>query len=372
MINRLAIPLLLMTAMALGMGMTGGLQRLGWDIPPHGPALILAHGPLMICGFFASLIAIERAVALGRSWAWCAPALIVIGSMVAIRWPSPGMALLAGGTALLAAATFALYRRQKSLFNGLLLAAVLYLLTGDAVWWFTRLIPAATAWWMLGLILTITAERLELTRLLPRQRHSQSMLLLVIVLLLSGAVAATSGHPKLLGLALLMLGLWLLRYDIARRNLRMTGLPRFVAICLCAGYAWLIAAGVLFIASATPFGPGSSTYDAALHAVFLGFVFSMVFGHAPIIIPAITRLRVPFHPTFYAPLALLHGSLALRIGAGITGQFTWRLAGGSGNAVAILLFLGAICISLLLGRRTHATHRRARVEPASPSLHNNR
>lgn len=38
-----------------------------------------------------------------------------------------------------------------------------------------------------------------------------------------------------------------------------------------------------------------------LHAVGPGFVFAMVFGHAPIIFPAITRLKIPFHPVFICP-----------------------------------------------------------------------
>ena len=39
----------------------------------------------------------------------------------------------------------------------------------------------------------------------------------------------------------------------------------------------------------------------------------MVFGHAPIIFPAVLRVAVPYHATFYLPLALLHASLAVRL-----------------------------------------------------------
>jgi len=35
-------------------------------------------------------------------------------------------------------------------------------------------------------------------------------------------------------------------------------------------------------------------YDAFLHAVLLGFVFAMIFGHAPIIFPAVLGIRIPF------------------------------------------------------------------------------
>ena len=38
--------------------------------------------------------------------------------------------------------------------------------------------------------------------------------------------------------------------------------------------------------------PGQASYDAALHALGLGFVFSMVFGHAPLIAPALLQQLV--------------------------------------------------------------------------------
>jgi hypothetical protein len=50
-----------------------------------------------------------------------------------------------------------------------------------------------------------------------------------------------------------------------------------------------------------------------LHTLFLGFVFAMIFGHAPIIPPAVLRISETFSGSFYAPLILLHLSLALRV-----------------------------------------------------------
>jgi hypothetical protein len=35
-------------------------------------------------------------------------------------------------------------------------------------------------------------------------------------------------------------------------------------------------------------------------------------GHAPIIFPAVLRVAVPYHPSFYLPLALLHLSLLVK------------------------------------------------------------
>ena len=87
----------------------------------------------------------------------------------------------------------------------------------------------------------------------------------------------------------------------------------------------------------------STAYDAALHAVFVGFVFSMVFGHAPVIVPAVLRVRFPYHPVLYAPLALLHASLAVRVLVSVP-------VGAWGNAAAIALFV-AIAALLVLRMR---------------------
>ncbi|HME69219.1 MAG TPA: hypothetical protein VKM54_05055 [Myxococcota bacterium] len=39
-------------------------------------------------------------------------------------------------------------------------------------------------------------------------------------------------------------------------------------------------------------------YDAILHALFLGFVMTMIFGHAPIIFPALLARPMRFLPAF--------------------------------------------------------------------------
>jgi hypothetical protein len=82
----------------------------------------------------------------------------------------------------------------------------------------------------------------------------------------------------------------------------------------------------------------------------LGFVFSMVFGHAPIIFPAVLRVAVPYHPLFYAPLLLLHLSLALRLAGDAAGAFEWRSAGGLLNAVALAAFILNTVAAVIRGK----------------------
>jgi hypothetical protein len=69
-------------------------------------------------------------------------------------------------------------------------------------------------------------------------------------------------------------------------------------------------------------------YDAALHAVFVGFVISMIFGHAPIIFPAILGVPITYQRGFYVHLILLHLSLIIRLLGDLTTQLDIRRWGG--------------------------------------------
>ncbi len=151
------------------------------------------------------------------------------------------------------------------------------------------------------------------------------------------------------GVGFLGAAAWLARYDVARRTVKIPGLTRYMASALLLGYGWLAGAGVIWITGGL--APGSLTYDAAVHSVFLGFVFSMVFAHAPIIVPAVTRQAVPYHRWFWAPLLLLHATLALRVAADFSGAAGVRQWGGLGNSLAIALFLGVLGSSVARGRR---------------------
>ena len=154
---------------------------------------------------------------------------------------------------------------------------------------------------------------------------------------------------RLSGLAMLALAAWLLRYDIAWLTIHRPGLPRFVAICLLAGYGWLIVGGALALANGMLWaGP---TYDALLHAILVGFVFSMIFGHAPIIFPAILGLRIGFHPVAYLPLALLQVSVVMRVVGDLAPDAQLRMTGGLLGAIAIALYAAAVVVMVVAARQ---------------------
>jgi succinate dehydrogenase hydrophobic anchor subunit len=126
-------------------------------------------------------------------------------------------------------------------------------------------------------------------------------------------------------------------------------LTRYIAICLFGGYFWLAIAGGMFLYHGALYaGP---LYDAALHSVFVGFVIAMIFGHAPIIFPAILGAQIKFYPVFYAHLILLHLSLVTRIIGDLTNQMEIRKWGGLLNETAILLFLALTVFSIIKGRK---------------------
>jgi hypothetical protein len=73
----------------------------------------------------------------------------------------------------------------------------------------------------------------------------------------------------------------------------------------------------------------------------------MIFGHAPIIFPAILGVPIHYRPSFYIQLILLHLSLVIRILGDLTNQFEVRRWGGFLNETAILLFLGMTIYSIV-------------------------
>jgi hypothetical protein len=324
------LPVLLLGFISLALGIAGGLARLGASIPAPSGAVAL-HGALMVSGFLGTVIGLERAVALGRRWAYAAPLASGLGGLCLVfGLAAPGFALLALAAALLVAASLAVLARQSSLEMATLAAGALAWLAGNL-----SLYAGAPAvpWWIAFFALTIGGERLELSRYLKRGAFARNAFIV-----LAAALLAAPLLPRVLGVVLVLLALWLFAYDLARVTVRQSGLPRYIAWCLLSGYAWLAFGGALLALE--------TAYDAALHAIFVGFVFSMVFGHAPVILPAVLRVPLPYHPALYVPLALLHASLAIRV-------FVSAAAGAWGNAAAIALFIvtGALLASGRRGRR---------------------
>jgi hypothetical protein len=316
---------------------------MGWLLPLPNEQFVLVHGPLMVVGFLGTLIGLERAVALKRWWAYGIPVLSALSALAGlIGAPPQFIASVAAVASLLLVAVFvALYCQYPSEHFIIMALSGLAWFAGNALWFIGEPVFTFIPWWVGFLVLMIAGERLELSRLrqpTPLIRCAFHAGVAVIFIGLGYSFFDLATALRLAGAGVLVLALWLLRYDLVWQSARQTGLPRFMAVCLIAGYVWLAGGGILWIGFAEFFSAGPR-YDAMLHAIFLGFVFSMIFAHAPIILPTITGLAMPFHGTFYLHVGLLHLSLLMRI-AGDLAQSHWvQRWGGLLNAAAILLFL---------------------------------
>jgi hypothetical protein len=326
-------------AVALLAGVAGGLLRAGVALPPAGDWLgeaAVGHAFLMICSVLGTVIAIERAVAVKHGLCFAGPAASALAGIAQLGGAGEVAAwLVAAASLAFVAVNVVIVRRQRAAHTALLLL-------GASCWAVGSLGYALDApvnevpWWFAFLVLTIAAERLEMTRLMRRRPGAQWALIAILGALLAGA--ALSG--VLYGLALAALALWLLSFDVARRTVHAHGLSRYMAVCLLLGYGWLLVAGLAWAATSL----GWPLRDAALHGLGLGFVIGMVFGHAPVILPAIARIKLRFGWAWYLPLAALHASLALRLFVGQPG------AGAAGNALALAAFIATVAGAALAWR----------------------
>ncbi|HYG58210.1 MAG TPA: hypothetical protein VD902_09145, partial [Symbiobacteriaceae bacterium] len=335
------IPLILAAMIGLLFAMWAGLFRMGWAIPPLQPMLAGAHGPLMISGFLGTLIGLERAVGLGVKWTYAAPILTGVGGLILISGLSDiaGAGLITAGSLGLVAIFLYIIRHQPLLHQYTMLVGAFTYFVGNLLWLFGQPISNLVAWWAGFLILTIAGERLELSRLVRVSDNARNLFIAIIALYLGGAVTIMFSYAtgwRITGAAMLALSFWLLRQDIARRTIKQAGLTRFIATCMLSGYVWLGIAGVLAMIYGFLFG---GPYDAVLHSVFLGFVFTMIFGHAPVIFPAVLNVQIPFRPAFYVHLGALHLSLIVRVAAGVLEWYPGRLWGAMLNVIALLLFI---------------------------------
>jgi hypothetical protein len=348
------LPLLALGFLSLVLGVGGGLVRAGIGFPLPNPALAAWHGPLMICGFFGTVIGLERAIALGARRAFLVPLLAGAGGLALNAAATPALAqwLLATASVLLAVESAAIWLRARALFTLTLALGAGSWAVGNLAWLAGANLGAVAPWWMAFLVLTIAGERLELTRLLPPSPAREKLFAIVVAGILAGAaltlVEGDAGR-RVVGLGFLALAAWLGVQDIARRTAREAGLTGYIGRCLLSGYVWLAAGGALLAGPGAVYG--GLAWDAAAHAVLLGFVFAMVFGHAPLIVPAIARTNVPYHRTFYVPLVLLHLSIAVRLAGDLAAIPALRTSGAALNAVAILVFVVSTLGAVVRGKR---------------------
>lgn len=357
------LPFLLPGILALLTGLWGGLLRIPLNVPlPVQHAnWITHHGSLMVCGFLGTLIGVERAVGSGQRWSWFAPILTGGGALLCLGGAETtsvlGLFLL--GSTVFAGVNLYIAWRHRMFFTALMAFAAIAWLIGNALMFVGISTSKVVWWWATFLGWTIVAERLELTRLIKVPKYARPCLFVILVTQFSGLLLiqlAGRLGDQVIGFTFIGQALWLLRFDLARKNIKLSGLPKYTGICLLLGYCWLALSGTLLVGLA-PLLNGS-TYDAVVHAYYMGFVFAMIFGHAPIIFPAVLKVRVVFTNRFYLHLALLQVTLAMRVAADLLGVAELRGLAAVGNVTVIVIFLLNTVVAVISGHSQSMSHLR--------------
>lgn len=351
-LQRITPLLMLVVILTLLAAIWAGLLRIGWVWPPLRPSLASLHGPLMVSGFLGTLIGLERAVAMRRNWTFLSPLLTAVGGiLLVIGFSEPAMILITLGSVMLVAVSVAMVRHEWALHTVTMGAGTVAWLGGNLLWLAGRPIYQASYWWAGFVLLIIAGERLELTRVLRPTKRTKQLFGLASGLFAAGLLLSLVAYGpgiRLASLGSLALALWFGLFDIARRTIRKPGVTRYIAWNLLMGYVWLAVSGLIGVYyGLLVAGP---IYDAWLHALFLGFAFSMIFAHALIILPALLGVTINFNRIFYLPPILLHISLILRIAGDLGLNMTMRRWGGLLNAVSILLFAVIVIVNVLSGK----------------------
>ncbi|NPB04299.1 MAG: hypothetical protein GXO39_07810 [Thermotogae bacterium] len=314
------------------LGLHLALVRLGYDLPLRG--ISFNHAQIMVVGFLGTLIGLERAVAIRKAWTYTVPLFLFVGSFVGMIFREAHLVGAVGGFGMASIFGYLLYsygHRPQWVVMG---AGGILLALGEFFYALNFPLSYVTHFWILFLVLTIAGERLELSIMLIPKRGVLPTFYVPVALSIIGSIA---GNDTLVGFSYILFALWLFYYDVATRNVRASGLVRFVAVSLLSGYLWLLLGGIGWVLG--------WNYDFRVHSLTLGFVFGMIFAHAPIIFPAILGFRIRFHPVLYFPVFLLNFSLLLR--------FLYdKPMGGLLGVIAVLLYFLAVRILVHFTRQT--------------------
>lgn len=332
-------------------GLLAGLVRIGWDMPMG--TIAVHHGAIMVGGFLSTLILLEKVIPLKKRRLFIFPAINAVSViMVFPDFYHVGLTCLAiGAVGMITVFVLYLSKQPSDLSLLLMLIGACCLLTGHLMLIQKQFYPSAFPWWMGFIFFVVVGERVELSKFLPVTKQHKRLLIFFMIAYLVGVFLPFHDIGKYVsGLSLCTTGVWLLRHDVIYVALKKVGVTRFSAYALLAGCLSLILTGVLLLS--LPDLPYS--YDAIVHTFFIGFAFSMIFAHGPIILPGVLGLTVkPYHTALFVPLIGLELSLILRILSDLSFlPFDMRLWSG-GIAVLCILSYFALLGMLTIRKVNH-------------------
>ncbi|SFT70710.1 hypothetical protein SAMN04489724_1719 [Algoriphagus locisalis] len=329
-------PFFVLVLFCLISGISTGWFRLGYDVPVS--KIYLNHGAIMTGSFLGTVILIERIVTFQKNWLFVFPAINAFSILFFyLGWGQFALYCLVVGALGLVYVFYLINLKQSDLAHQVMWIGAAMWLIGNVHLLIFQMYANSILWWMGFLLLTIVGERLELTRFLPLSRLIRSFLVLFLVLfVISYMLPFHFGGQWLTGISLCLTALWLLLFDMIRKSVKKPGIHRFTAVTLGCGYVWLVVSGLCYLMDAM----WGVSYDALIHTFFLGFVFSMIFAHAPIILPGVLgQASKPYHSILYIWVGIFQLSLVVRILGDFLSFFYWKQLGGIINGVVILIFI---------------------------------
>lgn len=321
--------------LSLLLGIYAGWLRLGWNFPMS--EVMGHHGVIMVGSFLGTLILIERIVGLKIRWLYLFPFINVL-SLPAfyLGFDRIGLFFLLSGSIGLILVYAIIFRKYRERYILIMMLGGILLGTGFLLSITGERYATAVPFWIGFLLLTILGERIDLAKFLPRRKLKNPLLWVFIILFLTGLLLPyhDSGH-LFAGGGMILIAVWLMKYDVVNKSMKSSGIHRYIGTVLFSGYIWLFISGLLMLINPDIV----YAYDAVLHTFFLGFVFLMIFAHAPIIFPGVMGLTfTPFHHSLYIWMIVLNISLLLRILADLFFLNQLRQISGIISGVIILGF----------------------------------
>jgi len=302
-----------------------------------------------------ALISMERAVVM-KNKAWF---LIPILAILALPLNLLGFTQIAIVSIVLSSTglTFLMYiqsTRVKEASHYVITLGAFCWAVGNALLLKSDFIPMVVPWWIAFLLFTIVGERLELSRFLPVKK----IFIVLLYVLIAGVFASFFipfhfGGSRITGILIVLIALWLLRFDMARKSIKKKGEYRYIGLGLIVGFVWLLVHALIMIFLENH----ALYYDLWVHSFFLGFAFSMIWAHAPIIFPAIVKVnRLIYHPVLYIPWLLFQLSLIGRVWASFAGNIELRQFFGVANGWIILLMFLSMAMTYFWNQKRIANN----------------
>jgi hypothetical protein len=341
MAERFRALLLAPVLVCLAAGLYGGLTRMG-VFKPFFQQPMLHHGGLMVVGFLASLIALERYFG-GGSWVAALSSLCFSLGGVALLFSGMvvNKVLWAAGSVSFLSWAFLNQHRFRTHFSTIFFTASAAFI-GVGIYFYIQNSPTTFYSYAYTAFLTtfIVGERMDMLKISNAPRTAYILAAASIPL---AAVAILTAEKLLMATAFTIVLLTAARRDVALRFVRKKGFSRYLGLGLATAYSWLGLAAVLWLYT--------NSFDTLIHVIFLGFAATMIFTHAPIILPAILRIPHFYSPHLYIPFTILQTSTVLRLSAGTAYNLAlWSLSGWM-TVISVLTFAVVALTNVLSSKR---------------------